>query len=78
MPGTNRAEALRQKLEERSAQVAVVGLGYVGLPLALALTQAGFRVIGIDAAASKVEAINRGVSHIEDVASDEVSRAIAA
>jgi len=78
VPGTNRAEALRQKLEERSAQVAVVGLGYVGLPLALALTQAGFRVIGIDAAASKVEAINRGVSHIEDVASDEVSRAIAA
>ena len=78
MPATNRAEVLRQKLEDRSAQVAVVGLGYVGLPLALALTQAGFRVIGIDAASSKVEGVNRGVSHIEDVSSDEVSRAVAA
>ncbi|MCX7766188.1 MAG: NAD(P)-binding domain-containing protein, partial [Candidatus Sumerlaeia bacterium] len=45
----------------------VIGLGYVGLPLAVEIAQAGFKVIGIDVDASKVKKINRGVSYIGDV-----------
>ena len=42
------AQALEQRLENRTARLAVIGLGYVGLPLAVELAQAGFEVIGID------------------------------
>ena len=57
------------RFEGRSAHVAVIGLGYVGLPLAVTLAQAGYRVTGIDLDANKVAAINRGESYIEDVPS---------
>ncbi|MBE2237363.1 MAG: nucleotide sugar dehydrogenase [Caldilineaceae bacterium] len=53
----------------REAHVAVIGLGYVGLPLAVAFAEAGYRVTGIDLDARKVDAINRGESYIEDVPS---------
>ncbi len=53
----------------RSLTVAVIGLGYVGLPLAVGFARAGLRVIGIDTSGDKVAAINRGVSHIPDVPS---------
>jgi UDP-N-acetyl-D-glucosamine dehydrogenase len=67
------AEALHQKLASRTAQVGVVGLGYVGLPLAVELARAGFRTTGIDLDARKVEAINRGESYIQDVAGHDVA-----
>jgi UDP-N-acetyl-D-glucosamine dehydrogenase len=52
--------------------VAVVGLGYVGLPLAVAIAQRGFTVLGIEADPARTAAINRGASYIDDVPSDEV------
>ena len=52
----------------RTARVAVVGLGYVGLPLAAALAASGYEVVGIDVDPAKVEAVNRGRSYIADVA----------
>jgi UDP-N-acetyl-D-glucosamine dehydrogenase len=60
-------ETLRRKIESRHAHAGVVGLGYVGLPLAVELAHAGFRVTGIDVQASKVEAVNRGESYVQDV-----------
>src|SRR5436309_1869387 len=70
---TNIAEALRHKLTTRTANVGVVGLGYVGLPLAVELARAGFRTTGIDLDRRKVDAINRGESYIQDVATKDVA-----
>jgi UDP-N-acetyl-D-glucosamine dehydrogenase len=54
-------------IESRQARVGVVGLGYVGLPLAVEFARAGFHVTGIDISAERVRAVNAGVSHIGDV-----------
>src|SRR5690349_20160631 len=64
---TNHSEILRRKIETHQAQVGVVGLGYVGLPLVVEFAQAGFCVTGIDVQQSKVDAINRGESYVQDV-----------
>jgi len=63
---------LIQKFEGRSARVGIVGIGYVGLPLAVVFAEAGFTVIGVDPAEEKVAAINRGESYILDVDSARV------
>jgi UDP-N-acetyl-D-glucosamine dehydrogenase len=55
-------------------KVGIVGLGYVGLPLAVAFAEAGMKVIGVDADNEKVAAINSGASYIEDVPSEAVAR----
>ncbi len=60
-------ENLIAKFTCREAHVAVIGLGYVGLPLAVAFAEAGYRVTGIDLDQRKVDAINSGESYIEDV-----------
>ena len=67
------AELLRQKIDSRAAHCAVIGLGYVGLPLAVELGNAGFRVTGIDKDPEKVAAIDSGRSYIGDVDSQRVS-----
>lgn len=69
-------EDLLEKLNHRSATVSVVGLGYVGLPLACALAEAGHRVVGIDVSIEKVEGVNAGRSHIEDVPSSQIKRLV--
>lgn len=60
-------ESVIGRFNRRDAHVAVIGLGYVGLPLAVSFAEAGYRVTGIDLDARKVDAINRGESYIEDV-----------
>ena len=67
---------LRKKIESRTAQVGIVGLGYVGLPLAAEFARSGFEVTGIDVDPRKVSAINRGLSHVRDVPSEEVARLV--
>ncbi|MCC6392297.1 MAG: nucleotide sugar dehydrogenase [Bryobacterales bacterium] len=67
---TQWAEQLAAKLGDRSAQVGVIGLGYVGLPLAVEFAKAGFHVTGIDVLEQKVEELNRGVSYVQDVPSE--------
>ena len=67
------AKALHQKLADRTAKVGVVGLGYVGLPLAVELARAGFRTTGIDLDRRKVDAVNRGESYIQDVPTRDVA-----
>lgn len=66
-------ERLAARLRSREAVVGVVGLGYVGLPLLAAAHGAGFRVIGVDADADKVEALRSGRSYVIDVAASEVA-----
>ena len=61
------AGALLRKIERREARCGVVGLGYVGLPLAVELARVGFRVTGIDLDDRKIQAINQGQSYIPDV-----------
>jgi len=64
---------LIQKFRNKDARIAIIGLGYVGLPLAVAFAKNGFQVIGIDVDASKVAAINRGESYVRDVSSEELA-----
>jgi len=69
-------EALKEKIESKTARVGIVGLGYVGLPLAAEFAKAGFTVTGIDVQDSKVAGLNRGESHIQDVPSSEVAKLV--
>jgi UDP-N-acetyl-D-glucosamine dehydrogenase len=69
MRGKKALKDFTKKVESRRARVAVIGLGYVGLPLAVEFAQAGFKVTGIDVSPAKVKSVNRGVSYIADVAS---------
>ena len=61
------AQTLAKKISDRSARVGIVGLGYVGLPLAVEFANAGFSVTGIDLVDSKVERINAGDSYVQDI-----------
>ncbi len=61
------AEILEDKIRRRTARVGIIGLGYVGLPLAVEFAKAGFCVTGIDVQESKVDKLNRGESYIQDV-----------
>jgi len=69
---------LMNRLESRTAVVGICGLGYVGLPLAIAAAGAGYPVIGFDIDKSKTEALNRGTSYIDGVSSTDVQRLHAA
>jgi len=60
---------LRQKIEKRRAKVAVIGIGYVGLPLSVEIARAGFECVGIDVDKRKVDSVCKGRSFIEDVPS---------
>src|SRR5690348_17749091 len=63
--------------EVTTADVAIVGAGYVGLPLAHVFAEAGRRVVLVDVSAERVDAINRGDSYIEDVPSDTLRQLVA-
>lgn len=65
---------LAEKILDKSARIGVVGLGYVGLPLAMAFARRGYHVIGIDVSKKRVDQLNRGTSPIFDVTDDEISQ----
>ena len=75
MSNTNQ-QTLTNQLKDRSAKVAILGLGYVGLPLAVVFAEAGFHVTGIDPDKRKVDCIARSESHIQDVPSEQVARLV--
>jgi UDP-N-acetyl-D-mannosaminuronate dehydrogenase/intein/homing endonuclease len=77
MGDTSNASGLKARIADRSATVGIVGLGYVGLPLAVEFARAGFRTIGLDVDRNKVRAVNAGRSHIQDVASSELQEVVA-
>ena len=70
-------QELLSKISRRQAQVGVIGLGYVGLPLLLLFEEAGFPVVGFDLDRSKTEALNRGDSYIRHIGAERVARAFA-
>ncbi len=68
------ADVLIGKAQDRTALIGVVGLGYVGLPLAMEFARAGFRVLGFDVNNKVVQGLSGGTSHIQDVSSADVTR----
>src|SRR3954471_967426 len=70
--GTQRllARDLKDKIRHRTAKAGVVGLGYVGLPLAIEMAHAGFEVTGMDLVRERVDSVNSGISYIPDVAGE--------
>ena len=69
-------DTLIRALQEKKAQIAILGLGYVGLPLAVVFGEAGFHVTGVDPDARKVEALNQGVSYIPDVTTASIEKLV--
>src|SRR2546422_10331561 len=65
-------ERLLQKITDRTAHVAVIGLGYVGLPLAVGFAKAGYHVTGIDVDTGRVGRLKKGDSYIQDVLSSDL------
>jgi UDP-N-acetyl-D-glucosamine dehydrogenase len=72
----NEREILLEKIRSKQARVAILGLGYVGLPLATVFADAGFAVFGIDTDPQKVESILAGKSYIKDVSTEAVARLV--
>ena len=70
------AQQLKSRIESRRAHLAVIGLGYVGLPLAVEFGQAGFRVAGIDIDRNRVTQLQRGHSYIQDVPTKDVRQLV--
>ena len=71
-------EALLKRIADKTAPVGVVGLGYVGLPLAVEFAKAGYTVVGVDPQQSKVDKLNAGESYIPDVPTAELAPLVAA
>jgi UDP-N-acetyl-D-glucosamine dehydrogenase len=67
---------LRDRIRNRQARIGIIGLGYVGLPLAVEFAKAGFEVTGFDVDVAKVSSINKGHSYIGDVTSEDVAAAV--
>lgn len=67
---------LEKKLQDRTAKVAVLGMGYVGLPFATVFAEAGYSVTGIDPIVEKMDTLNRGESYILDVSPEQVRRLV--
>lgn len=74
----NKADELLGKIERREALFGIIGLGYVGLPLAVELAKAGYRVLGYDINTSVVDGINAGRSHIKDVLDADLKAVVSA
>jgi UDP-N-acetyl-D-glucosamine dehydrogenase len=69
---------LRDRIRNKQARIGIIGLGYVGLPLAVEFAKAGFEVTGFDVDVAKVSSINKGHSYIGDVPSEDVAAAVKA
>ena len=71
---TTKKDELIQKLQTKSAKIGILGMGYVGMPLAVVFAEKGYTVLGIDPDQRKVDAFNKGISYIQDVPSETVER----
>ena len=70
------ANNLINKFNNKDASIAVLGLGYVGLPLAVVFAQSGFKITGIDPIQRKVDAINNGKSYIQDISDEKIAELV--
>jgi len=71
-------DMLLRKLNDKTAVIGIVGLGYVGLPLSLRYSEVGYKVIGFDIDQSKVDTINKGKTYIEHISAEGIARAVKA
>ncbi|MEM7257516.1 MAG: nucleotide sugar dehydrogenase [Pseudomonadota bacterium] len=78
MTSTAQTNLLAEKLQSKSAVIGIVGLGYVGLPLAVRYTDVGYTVLGIDIDNNKVVKLNNGESYIEHIESETIEKAVSA
>lgn len=69
-------EVLIEKLNNKTAVIGIVGLGYVGLPLMLRFVEVGYKVLGIDIDEAKVSQLNQGRSYIEHISSEKITKAV--
>jgi len=69
-------ETLINKLKDKNARIGILGLGYVGLPLAVVFAEAGFHVTGIDPDSRKIDALAKGISYIPDVKTESVEKIV--
>ncbi|WP_053956178.1 nucleotide sugar dehydrogenase [Inediibacterium massiliense] len=69
-------KSLKEKFLDKSAIVSVIGLGYVGLPLAIAFAQAGYKVFGIDTSKDKIQSLQNGKSYILDISDEDLQNVI--
>ena len=72
-PESSELDSLKQRIVHRTAKIGLIGLGYAGLPLAVAFAEAGFDVIGIDLQDARVDALNAGDSYIGDIPAERVA-----
>jgi len=73
---TANGTALKNRIEDKTARVGIIGMGYVGYPMAEITAEAGFRVTGIEVDAHRVDQINRGESYIQDVPQDAAKKLV--
>jgi UDP-N-acetyl-D-glucosamine dehydrogenase len=71
-----RAEELIQKIKNKKAKIGVIGLGYIGLPLAVEKAKVGFHVTGFDVQEKKVEMVNKGINYIGDIIDDDLKNVV--
>jgi UDP-N-acetyl-D-glucosamine dehydrogenase len=71
-------DTLLKQFKDKTARIAVLGLGYVGLPLAVVFAEAGFNITGIDPDKRKVDSVNKGVSYIPDVQTEKLAKLVSA
>ena len=69
-------EALLKKLKDKTARMAILGMGYVGLPLAVVFAEAGFNVTGVDPDKRKVDSVNKGLSYIPDAPTEQLTKLV--
>lgn len=77
-PETTSLETLKENIETRTAKVGLIGLGYAGLPLAVAFAEQGFAVVGIDLQETRVNALNTGESYIGDISAQRLDPLVSA
>jgi UDP-N-acetyl-D-glucosamine dehydrogenase len=75
MPKSNQKQILLAKMQDKQALIGIIGLGYVGLPLALAYAEKGFKVLGFDIDPKKIEALSRGESYISHLDTARIAKA---
>ncbi|HEY3876453.1 MAG TPA: nucleotide sugar dehydrogenase [Candidatus Kapabacteria bacterium] len=75
-PLTGHAATLEAKLKNKTAKIGVVGLGYVGLPLAIEFARRGFTIVGIDLDRSKIASLQSGTNYIQDISDEHVAEAV--
>ncbi len=72
----NLIRELKERISNKSAKVSIIGMGYVGLPLACAFAKAGFHVQGIDIVTTKIQSLKNGKSHIDDISDADLKKVI--